>query len=274
MCYYYFINDYKMITLKNYISECGGTTAIPSNTIGMGNPMPPDENNIGSEPITVNKKKKKKVTESVFDDDLERKSEEFINLCKWLADHTISNKDYDDLLEKYIDNVTINADDSFDLPDSNAIGLPHYEFRITEALPNYVIFNNIESDTKFDIKCSGKFSLTGFPKTMLNNKKRTLINMFIKAEKVSELIIPDNILNQVNELEIIASNATDIYFMNKSTTLISLRVNFTKYLAKNSNVHIHYIPNNIYILQIPTKSLIYLLKESGAVSWSTNVDIF
>ena len=68
-----------MKQLINYIHEEGesgpistGLTSTPSNTLGYGNPLPPSGDNTGSEPIIPIKKvkKKKKIKESIFDDNM------------------------------------------------------------------------------------------------------------------------------------------------------------------------------------------------------------
>lgn len=58
-----------MKSLLNYIHEEG---AVPLNTLGMGNPMVPADNQVGTEPITPLKKKKKckkQTSESLLDDE-------------------------------------------------------------------------------------------------------------------------------------------------------------------------------------------------------------
>ena len=60
-----------MKTILDYIKEMEGLTA-PADTIGIGNPIAPTENTLGSEPLVTRKKCKKckKVKESIFDDEL------------------------------------------------------------------------------------------------------------------------------------------------------------------------------------------------------------
>lgn len=58
-----------MKDLLNYLYEEG---AAPLNTLGMGNPMAPTDNQVGTEPITPLKKKKKckkQTSESLLDDE-------------------------------------------------------------------------------------------------------------------------------------------------------------------------------------------------------------
>lgn len=50
-----------MKRLFDYLKECDGM-ATPGNTVGMGNPMPPSGDNVGSEPLVpVAKAKKEKL---------------------------------------------------------------------------------------------------------------------------------------------------------------------------------------------------------------------
>lgn len=48
-----------MKTLYEIYEECAGITATPGNTCGMGNPMPPIDGEVGSEPIAAKSKTKK-----------------------------------------------------------------------------------------------------------------------------------------------------------------------------------------------------------------------
>lgn len=64
-----------MKSLFEYIKECGELYATPDNTTGMGNPMPADVGIEGTEPLVQGKplkplkKKKRKVKESLLDDE-------------------------------------------------------------------------------------------------------------------------------------------------------------------------------------------------------------
>lgn len=74
--------------ILDYIEEeCAGC-ATPGNTMGMGNPMSPTEEAPGTEPLCgkcKKEKKKKKVTESILDDDLD--GNENAMKKKWVMDH-------------------------------------------------------------------------------------------------------------------------------------------------------------------------------------------
>ena len=80
--------------ILDYIEEeCAGC-ATPGNTMGMGNPMPPTEEAPGSEPLCgkcKKEKKKKKVTESILDDDLGENLDEQI-IANWFKEHSTSRK--------------------------------------------------------------------------------------------------------------------------------------------------------------------------------------
>jgi hypothetical protein len=56
--------SYIMKSLKEYLQEDGVLNSTPANTMGMGNPMPPTEDQPGSEPLVTDKececKRKKK----------------------------------------------------------------------------------------------------------------------------------------------------------------------------------------------------------------------
>lgn len=98
-----------------YIEECGAGCATPGNTMGMGNPMPPTGDQPGTEPIThiagpkkekkeTSKRKKKKVTESILDNDLDINE----NAAKksWVLDH-LQSSIYKEEVDK---NFTIDKD--------------------------------------------------------------------------------------------------------------------------------------------------------------------
>ena len=75
-----------MISLFNYLQECGDC-ATPLDTMGMGNPVPADIGVEGTEPLVQGKplkKKKRKLKESIFDDDdtiLDNAEETYIRNC-------------------------------------------------------------------------------------------------------------------------------------------------------------------------------------------------
>lgn len=48
-----------MKSLYKIYEECAGITATPANTCGMGNPMPPTDGEVGSEPMRCCAKSKK-----------------------------------------------------------------------------------------------------------------------------------------------------------------------------------------------------------------------
>lgn len=59
-----------MKDLYTYIDECGEGCATPANTMGMGEVMLPDGENLGVDGIPKKKRnKKKKISESVFDEE-------------------------------------------------------------------------------------------------------------------------------------------------------------------------------------------------------------
>ena len=104
-----------MKNLIEYIEECGEGCATPGNTMGMGNPMPSTGDQPGTEPIThiagpkqekkeTSKRKKKKVTESILDNDLDINE----NAAKksWVLDHLQSSR-YKEEVDK---NFTIDKD--------------------------------------------------------------------------------------------------------------------------------------------------------------------
>ena len=59
-----------MKSLIQYLREMEGG-ATPGNTLGMGNPVPATTTTMGTEPLVIKKCKKKKIKESILDDENE-----------------------------------------------------------------------------------------------------------------------------------------------------------------------------------------------------------
>lgn len=69
-----------MKSLKEYLDDYLQENGTPANTMGMGNPMPPTEDQPGSEPLATTKHKKKKKCEKCGKE-IEAECEE-CNHCK------------------------------------------------------------------------------------------------------------------------------------------------------------------------------------------------
>lgn len=117
--------------ILDYIEEeCAGC-ATPGNTMGMGNPMPPSEEAPGSEPLCgkcKKEKKKKKVTESILDDDLD--GNENAMKKKWVMDHLQSYKD--------------EVDRHFEIDKNGLISIDYVvRLELHEDIPDYIQFGDV-----------------------------------------------------------------------------------------------------------------------------------
>ena len=130
-----------MKNLIEYIEECGEGCAAPGNTMGMGNPMPPTGDQPGTEPIIhiagpkqekkeTSKRKKKKVTESILDNDLD--INENAAKKRWLLDHLQSDR-YKEEVDK---NFTIDKD--------GLISIDYIvRLELHEDMPDWIQFGDI-----------------------------------------------------------------------------------------------------------------------------------
>lgn len=264
-----------MKNLINYISE--EEFATPSNTVGMGNPGVDSNGNI-SEPIKLLKKKKKaKVSESILDDEdiIIGKSEQHIKIAQWLAEHTTPTTstvdNVDDIFRQYLEYVKLNNDGTFDLPESTKFGWKNYSFDIKEELPDYIKFGNIATrSTYFFIDASNSFICTGFPRTVLTSAK-LLGNIYIITKNLKDITFPKDVLREVDVLYITGPKLQDVW-MNRDATILGVEINSsTPRLRKTAQTAIHNVPLQCVHLIVPYYSLNYMLKESGRVGWSTNI---
>lgn len=264
-----------MKKLTTYLEEL----TTPSNTLGIGNPTPPGEGIVGSEPlipIKSSKKKKKKVAESLLDNEekLMDLTDHEIRIIQWLSKHCNTNKKEEELFSVFSKYIKFNSDGSFDLPPSHIIGKTRYNFIIEDELPDYIVFNKIaSSNVVFLITKTGNFKLTGFPK-IIQTDNGLLGNVKITANKVDELTIPSGILNTVDVFEIEGEKLSDIW-MDKYATILSLNINYNLTTAKKKKcrTQVHNIPFACSNILLIPSSIEFLLKDAGILSWSSNLYI-
>lgn len=105
---------------------CGAVCANPGNTVGMGNPMPPGDGQVGSEPMVgkckKEKSKKKKcsepwtepvVKEGILDDidNTMKAGSDTIKFIEWFADNQIvthKSLDREKLIKNYMNVISVN----------------------------------------------------------------------------------------------------------------------------------------------------------------------
>lgn len=227
--------------ILDYIQEeCEGC-ATPGNTIGMGNPMPPMGDQPGTEPIKTiagpkqekketSKRKKKKVTESILDDDLD--INENAAKKRWIIDHVQQYKeevdkhfsiDKDGLISiDYIVRLELHEDipdwiqfgDVFEIQyilfDKNRksykINLPKstqkIEVRTWQDLktPITLTMNNPKNTDCIEMYISGVYDNITFPKNIkitreLNMERCPSLNLIgTNFPKVKEISLPRDIV--------------------------------------------------------------------------------
>lgn len=259
-----------MISLNKYIEECI-EVSTPANTMGMGDVMLPDGENLGVDGIPKKKRnKKKKISESIFDEeDTMNRMEDEVNTLKWLAENTEHDLDVSEAFKLFNKNITFNSDGTFDLPPCSFLGVKSYTFNIDKELPSYVKFGTIENKYNiFDITAKGSFKTTGFPKSFMT-KNHHFMNCTINAQKLETLTIEEGTCNNI-DLFIINTSADDVW-MDKYATIFNAELNRLDRKCKNANTTFHYIPGSIQNLGLSEAAIERLLKEYGAVGWGTKL---
>lgn len=171
-----------MISLFNYLQECGDCVA-PLNTMGMGNPVPADIGVEGTEPLVGKKRKKKKVKESIFDDE------------------DVLSADSDDeirytMVEKWVEENISNIKGKYTIKQIDgkykvSFKLNFIDAAIQEEIPEYIVLDltNVKS---FDIElisyCVGKEK----DKFIMSNDSfifgsNTNLYIFMDSHKISEI---------------------------------------------------------------------------------------
>ena len=264
-----------MKDLHTYIEECGSEpiAATPANTVGMGNPMFPVAEEPGTEPLNPIKpknKKKKKISESIFDEeDTMNRMEDEVNTLKWLAVNTEHDLDTGEAFSLFNKNITFNSDGTFDLPPCSFLGVKSYTFNIDKELPSYIKFGTLSNRYNiFNINSRGSFKTTGFPKSFMT-KDHHFMNCTIYAPKLETLFIEEGTCNNI-DLFIINTSANDVW-MDKQATIFNAELNRLDRKCKNALTTFHNIPGGIMNLGLSDAAIERLLKENGAIGWGTRL---
>ena len=260
-----------MKDLHIYIEECG-EVATPTNTMGMGDVMLPDGENLGVDGIPQKKKTKKKtkISESLFDEeDTMNRMEDEVNTLKWLAENTDHDLDVSEAFKLFNKNITFNSDGTFDLPPCSFLGVKSYTFNIDKELPSYIKFGTLSNRYNiFNINSRGSFKTTGFPKNFMT-KDHHFMNCTIYAPKLETLTIEEGTCNNI-DLFIINTSANDVW-LDKQATIFNAELNRLDRKCKNALTTFHNIPGGIMNLGLSDAAMERLLKESGVVGWGTKL---
>ena len=261
-----------MQDLFKYIEECGDCCATPANTMGMGDVMLPDGENFGVDGIPQKKKakKKKKVSESIFDeDDFMNRMDDEVKTLKWLAENTEHDFEVDEAMRLFNQNITFNSDGTFDLPSCSFLDEKSYTFNIDSELPKYIKFGTIENRFNiFNINVKGSFKTTGFPKSFMS-KNHYFNNCTIDAQKLDYLTIDEGTCNNIDLL--IINTSADTVWMDKFATIFNAELNRLDRKCKHSLTTFKNIPGSIQNLGLSDAAMERLLKEYGAVGWGTKL---
>jgi hypothetical protein len=260
-----------MKDLYTYIDECGEGCATPANTMGMGDVMLPDGENLGVDGIPKKKRnKKKKISESIFDEeDTMNRMEDEVNTLKWLAENTEHGLDTSEAFSLFNKNITFNLDGTFDLPPCSFLGVKSYTFNIDKELPSYVKFGTLSNRYNiFNINARGSFKTTGFPRSFMS-KNHMFNNCTIHAPKLETLFIEEGTCNNI-DLFIINTSAGDVW-MDKFATIFNAELNRLDRKCKNALTTFHSIPGSIQNLGLSDAAMERLLKEYGAIGWGTKL---
>lgn len=171
-----------MISLFNYLQECGDCAA-PLDTMGMGNPVPADIGVEGTEPLVGKKRKKKKVKESIFDDE------------------DVLSSDSDDeirytMVEKWVEENIDKIKDKYTIEQTNGKYKVSFKTKLfcstlDEEIPEYIVLDltnvkAIDIDLSYNCKTKekGKFILSD---DSFIFGPHTNLYVFMDSPKISEI---------------------------------------------------------------------------------------
>lgn len=146
------------------IYEDGAVTATPGNTMGMGNPTPPTDGEVGSEPMCgkgkcKKEKRKKKVEESLLDKTSDKVKNFSLKsmVAQWFAENQKINnrRKIEEVIAIYETQIIDNGDGTFDIDTSlnTHKGWSLDLFNIPkEGIPEWLKIRNVKADfSKVDI---------------------------------------------------------------------------------------------------------------------------
>ena len=174
------------------IYEDGAIASTPGNTTGMGNPIPPTDGEVGSEPMCgkgkcKKEKKKKKVDESILGSTKNKVNSTKIvmDAAEWL-DNTSSwaKVKYDEVYENILSQIIDNGDGTIDIDTTKAkksiVSLDVIDIP-ADGIPDWLkIRNVIVTHTTMDIH-SLTPDLSNLNWTIKTNKGLGVIHLSVKS---------------------------------------------------------------------------------------------
>ena len=223
--------------ILDYIEEeCEGCVT-PGNTMGMGNPMPPTEEAPGSEPLCgkcKKEKKKKKVTESILDDDFGENLDEQI-IENWFKEHSTSKVNIDKNLVVHSGYLRMYIDSKDpEIPSFirfGRIGKFNLKIWMDKPVKEYILSNIPTDCNELIIDCDGITRLV-IDVPSIHTDKIKIVSQGL-TNVIQELVLP----NKVACPDIDLSDCTllnDLKYKTILTRLLNLPKTYAGKLLKNT----------------------------------------
>lgn len=255
--------------------------ATPANTMGMGNPQPPQDGECGSEPLCGSKckKQKKEKTKKVQEGILDKKSvaRESNSMVYKIADFIVSQPEMGikDNIREQVMSAVINAitlDDvgfSLDIKafeESSNYGQIDFLYVPKQGLPDWFKLNNVYNAKGYTI-CTHTGDLSNLNLAVYTDNGRTYADLSIscKIKTVGESLTVGKIT--CCDLYILAPSI-ESFSVDKDSTIITLDVSKC---SKLTDIYSKFpYATSVKLNKTFVK---HQLKLTGVVSWGANITI-
>ena len=260
------------------IYEEGEIVSTPSNTLGMGNPMPAGVNgDTGTEPLPDKKKKKSKkaIKEGVLSDmnNTFKNEGELLKFAEWLADNNESVSARDNLVSDLLSGITTDSKGNFTI-DCKDIKLDSWNqfdlFIPKEGVPSWIKSIKI-LNAKVGVQV---FSYCG------DLSNFTLETYRDNCKSYADVSLRFKIRDANKSIKLCKLACMDLYIghptmetlnINDDSTIITLRLEDCK---KLNNIYGSLQKLSLYKVNLPRRLVQTLLKQTGIISWSSEINIF
>lgn len=258
-----------MKSIYDIYEEVSIVNSTPKNTIGLGNPQPPTNDTIGSEPLPEKHKKHKKhkCNEGILSgrDNIIKNTKLLMELVDWLVDESnVKKSDLENYKNTLLNSIEIK--DDVVLIDWKDLAKYRYDLVIKEnKLPgNLTTLCYYNSDTEFYIfsKVSDLSNINIIVYQSLHQiyGDVRLIVDYCKDVKLGKMCCM--------KLSIQSKNLDTLTFNKGDNSIIELNLEPCKYLS-----YIYNLPFNMNKLSIHKNTLRRLLCINGIMSWSTSLEV-
>jgi hypothetical protein len=255
------------------IYEDGTTAATPGNTTGMGNPTPPTDGEVGSEPMCGKgkcKRKKKRIEEAI----LVKSSDKVKNLdtvavvAEWFAAaHNIKDDSFlNEMTEEYAKQITYNGDGTYDI-DTSLATVPKWSLDLIDipedGIPKWLKIRNFHCDwSKAEItsKCPDLSNLNWSFFTGKSKRGSVSIKFWCEGDIKLGAI-------KCDEMTLFSSASTSIKFSPK-TEVVVLKMRNCSGIKWCDN-----IPKTIKRVELPGSLVANYIKEKGLIPMGASVEI-